>query len=118
MERALKEIILLHSNDIHGQIDKLARMTTIVDQVRDENPNKTILYMDAGDSQDTSNLLSDLSKGVAMHRLLRVAGCQAATLGNNAPSSRRSPWFGQLRPERWIRTNNDKKPPRSAGHTR
>lgn len=78
----MKELIILHSNDIHGQIDKLTRIATIMDQIREENPDKDIIYMDAGDSQDMSNLLSDLSKGVAMHRLLRTAGCQATTLGN------------------------------------
>ncbi len=73
---------MLHSNDMHGQIDKVRRIATIVEQVREDNPDKDVLYMDAGDSQDTSNLLSDLSQGVAMHKLLKIAGCQATTLGN------------------------------------
>ena len=78
----MRELIILHSNDIHGQIEGLTRIATVVDRIREENDHKDILYVDAGDSQDISNLLSDLSKGVAMHTLLKVAGCQATTLGN------------------------------------
>lgn len=78
----MRELIILHSNDIHGQIESLTRIATIVDQIQADNDHKDILYVDAGDSQDTSNILSDLSKGVAMHTLLKIAGCQATTLGN------------------------------------
>jgi 2',3'-cyclic-nucleotide 2'-phosphodiesterase (5'-nucleotidase family) len=78
----MQKLIILHTNDLHGRIENLTRIATEVDRIRVENDDKDILYVDAGDSQDTSNLLSDLSKGVAMHTLLRVAGCQATTLGN------------------------------------
>jgi 2',3'-cyclic-nucleotide 2'-phosphodiesterase (5'-nucleotidase family) len=78
----MQKFIILHSNDIHGRIDGLARIATLVERVRAENPNRTVLYLDAGDSEETSIRLSNLTKGVAMYRLLRVAGCAVAAIGN------------------------------------
>src|SRR3954470_14379724 len=74
---------ILHSNDIHGRIEGLARIPTLVNQVRDAGPGP-VLYFDLGDSEETTNRLSNLTKGVAMHRLLSVAGCRAAAVGNAA----------------------------------
>ena len=41
-----------------------------------------MLYVDGGDAEDRVERLSNLTKGVAVHRLLGVAGCQAAAVGN------------------------------------
>jgi 2',3'-cyclic-nucleotide 2'-phosphodiesterase (5'-nucleotidase family) len=41
-----------------------------------------VLYLDAGDIEETNNRLSSATKGVAMHSLLSTAGCDAATVGN------------------------------------
>lgn len=78
----MQKFIILHSNDIHGHIEGLARIATLVERVRAENPDLPVLYMDAGDSEETSQRLSNLTKGVAMHRLLSAAGCAVATVGN------------------------------------
>ena len=43
------------------------------------------LYLDAGDSEDTSNLESSLTKGSAMEAILRGAGCDYVALGNAIP---------------------------------
>lgn len=40
------------------------------------------MYVDAGDVEDRTERLSNLTKGVAVHRLLGVAGCRAAAVGN------------------------------------
>src|SRR5258708_36537278 len=77
----MQKFIILHSNDIHGRIDGLARIATLVERVRAENPDRPVLYLDAGDSEETSIRLSNLTKGVAMYRLLRVAGCAVRQLG-------------------------------------
>jgi hypothetical protein len=77
-----QRIIILHTNDIHGHIEGLARVATLVERIRAENPGVPVLYLDAGDSEETTSRLSNLTKGAAMHRLLRVAGCAAATVGN------------------------------------
>lgn len=78
----MQKFIILHSNDIHGRIEGLARIATLVERVRAENPMLPVLYLDAGDCEDTSQRLSNLTKGVAMHRLLSVAGCAVTTVGN------------------------------------
>jgi 2',3'-cyclic-nucleotide 2'-phosphodiesterase (5'-nucleotidase family) len=80
-----QDFIILHTNDIHGRIEGLARVATLVAQIRAAHPDTPVLYLDIGDSEDTSNRLSNLTKGAAMHRLLTVAGCDAAAVGNAAP---------------------------------
>jgi len=78
----MQKLIILHSNDIHGRVEGLARIATLIERVRAECPDIPVLYLDAGDSEETSHRLSNLTKGVGMHRLLSVAGCAAATVGN------------------------------------
>lgn len=82
----MQKFIILHSNDIHGRIDGLARIATLVERVRAENPGIPVLYFDAGDSEETAQRLSNLTKGVAMYRLLKIAGCAVTTLGNGGIS--------------------------------
>ena len=58
---------LLHTNDIHGRIEGLARVATLVERVREETSHR-VIYVDAGDVEETTTRLSNLTKGVAMHR--------------------------------------------------
>jgi 5'-nucleotidase len=74
-------LTILHSNDIHGQVDGLARIATLVERIRAETPHR-VLYVDCGDVEETTSRLSNLTKGVAMHRLLGAAGCEVAAVGN------------------------------------
>jgi 2',3'-cyclic-nucleotide 2'-phosphodiesterase (5'-nucleotidase family) len=74
-------VTLLHTNDIHGQVDGLARIATLVERIRAETPHR-VIYVDAGDIEETTARLSNLTKGVAMHRLLSAAGCEVAAVGN------------------------------------
>ena len=78
----MQSLIILHSNDIHGRIEGLARIATLVEQVRMENPDIPVLYVDGGDIEETAEYISNVTRGVAMHRLLSVAGCQVAAVGN------------------------------------
>lgn len=78
----MQKFIILHSNDIHGRIDGLARIATLVARTRAENPGIPVLYLDGGDCEETSQRLSNLTKGAAMYRLLHAAGCMVATIGN------------------------------------
>jgi 2',3'-cyclic-nucleotide 2'-phosphodiesterase (5'-nucleotidase family) len=78
----MSRVILLHTNDIHGRVEGLARVATLVARIRAEHPDTPVLYLDAGDLEETTSRLSNLTKGVAMHRLLSRAGCDAATIGN------------------------------------
>lgn len=78
----MSRVILLHTNDIHGRVEGLARVATLVARIRAEHPDTPVLYLDAGDIEETTSRLSNLTKGMAMHRLLSLAGCDAATIGN------------------------------------
>jgi 2',3'-cyclic-nucleotide 2'-phosphodiesterase (5'-nucleotidase family) len=81
----VSHVILLHTNDIHGRVEGLARVATLVARIRAEHPETPVLYLDAGDIEETTSRLSNLTKGAAMHRLLSRAGCDAATIGNGGP---------------------------------
>jgi 2',3'-cyclic-nucleotide 2'-phosphodiesterase (5'-nucleotidase family) len=74
-------LTLLHTNDIHGRVEGLARVATLVEQIRVETPHR-VIYADAGDVEETTSRLSNLTKGVAMHQLLSAAGCEVAVVGN------------------------------------
>ncbi len=76
------DVTLLHTNDLHGRIEQLARVGTLVDRIRAESP-RPVIYVDAGDLEETTNRLSNLTKGVAMQPVLAAAGCQAACVGNS-----------------------------------
>jgi 2',3'-cyclic-nucleotide 2'-phosphodiesterase (5'-nucleotidase family) len=81
----MSRVIILHTNDIHGRVEGLARVATLVARIRAEHPDTPVLYLDAGDVEETTSRLSNLTKGVAMYRLLSRAGCDAATIGNGGP---------------------------------
>jgi 2',3'-cyclic-nucleotide 2'-phosphodiesterase (5'-nucleotidase family) len=76
-------VTILHTNDIHGRVEGLARVATLVERIREETPHR-VVYVDAGDVEETTTRLSNLTKGVAMHRLLSAAGCEVAVVGNAA----------------------------------
>lgn len=80
----MNDFIILHTNDLHGRVEGLSRIATLVEQIRAENQDVPVLYFDLGDSEDYSNRLSNLTKGAAMHRLLSAMGCDAAVVGNGA----------------------------------
>jgi 2',3'-cyclic-nucleotide 2'-phosphodiesterase (5'-nucleotidase family) len=79
-----QRIIILHTNDIHGRTDGIARVATMVDRLREEHSDVPVLYFDLGDVEESTVALSSLTKGAAMHRLLSAAGCDAAAIGNAA----------------------------------
>jgi 2',3'-cyclic-nucleotide 2'-phosphodiesterase (5'-nucleotidase family) len=76
-------VTILHTNDIHGRVEGLARVATLVERIRSETPHR-VIYVDAGDVEETTTRLSNLTKGVAMHRLLSTAGCEVSVVGNAA----------------------------------
>src|SRR6478672_6630790 len=74
-------LTILHTNDIHGRVDGLARIATLVEQIKEQSSHR-VIYVDAGDVEETTTRLSNLTKGVAMHRLLSAAGCEVSVVGN------------------------------------
>lgn len=80
-------LTILHTNDIHGRVEQLLRIATLVRSIRAqvEAGGGYCLYVDAGDAEDTSQLESSLTKGSAMEAMLRGAGCDQVALGNAIP---------------------------------
>jgi 5'-nucleotidase len=81
------QLTILHTNDLHGRAQQLLRIASLVRRIRSEVEANGgyCLYLDAGDSEDTSNLESSLTKGSAMEAILRGAGCDYVALGNAIP---------------------------------
>ena len=74
--------ILLHTNDVHGRVEGLARAAALVERIAGEHPETPVIYVDAGDVEEHTNRLSSATKGAAMHRLLSAASCRAHAVGN------------------------------------
>jgi 2',3'-cyclic-nucleotide 2'-phosphodiesterase (5'-nucleotidase family) len=77
----MSRLVLLHTNDVHGEIEALARVATLVERIRAETDCPAV-FVDAGDVEETTTWISNATKGAAMHRLLSAAGCEAAAVGN------------------------------------
>ena len=80
-------LTLLHTNDLHGRVEQVTKIGTLVRGIRREVTDKGghCLYLDAGDCEDTILLESALTKGSAMDAILRSAGCDHVALGNAIP---------------------------------
>ncbi|HSQ39061.1 MAG TPA: metallophosphoesterase, partial [Anaerolineales bacterium] len=81
------KLTILHTNDLHGRVPQLTRIAALVRQIRREveAAGGYCLYVDAGDSEDTTLLDSSLTKGASMNAILRGAGCDYVALGNSIP---------------------------------
>jgi 2',3'-cyclic-nucleotide 2'-phosphodiesterase (5'-nucleotidase family) len=81
------KLTILHTNDMHGRVQQLERIATLVRRIRGEveTGRGSCLYVDTGDAEDTSLLESSLTKGSAMNAILRGAGCDYVALGNAIP---------------------------------
>lgn len=84
-----KELVILHTNDIHGRILStdnngqsigFAEMTAAVRAIKADNPNA--LWLDAGDATQGLPYVN-LSKGRTMVTLMNAAKPDAFTLGNH-----------------------------------
>lgn len=83
----LTQLTILHINDLHGRVEQLLRIATLVRRIRNEVEAQGgyCLFLDAGDAEDTSNLESSLTKGSALEAMLGGAGCDYVVLGNAIP---------------------------------
>jgi 2',3'-cyclic-nucleotide 2'-phosphodiesterase (5'-nucleotidase family) len=80
----MSKITLIHTNDVHGRTAGLARVATILNTIRAESSPGSVVYLEAGDLEDTTNRLSNLTKGVQILQLLNLMDCAACTVGNAA----------------------------------
>ena len=78
------QLTILHTNDLHGRIEKLPRIATIIREQRAqaEAAGRRVLVVDGGDSEDETLLESAATRGVAVMRLLNAVGYDVAALGN------------------------------------
>ncbi|MPY67680.1 hypothetical protein F8S09_13475 [Deinococcus sp. SDU3-2] len=78
-------LTFLHSNDIHGRLGALSRLTTMARQVQTEAQaaGRTVFRWDAGDAFDRRFEECRLTRGVALPPVLAAAGVTVQTLGND-----------------------------------
>ena len=72
---------ILHSNDVHGQIDGYAYMTALRKTLLDRGVSD-VLLVDAGDFSQ-GNIYVSTSKGKAAVDMMNAAGYDVVTLGNH-----------------------------------
>jgi 5'-nucleotidase len=77
-------LTILHFNDLHGRLDRLVRLSTLIQRERDQarRDGRQVLLLDAGDSSDRARWESDITKGRANFALLEALGVQASVIGN------------------------------------
>lgn len=73
-------LLILHVNDVHSRLDELAKVATLVEEIRAENPNA--LFLHAGD-QFLGTLYFTVHKGLADAEVLNLLGISAMALGNH-----------------------------------
>lgn len=75
----MKNVRIIHTNDIHSKYEEFLRMAYIIDKYKDENS----LLLDAGDFNDFSSFITFGTNGYAGLKLLNMLGYSALTIGNN-----------------------------------
>jgi 5'-nucleotidase len=77
-------LTLLHFNDLHGRLEQLPRLYTLVrrEQAEAQAAGRQILLLDAGDSSDRGRWECDVTQGRANYSLLEAMGVQASVPGN------------------------------------
>ncbi len=74
-------LTILHFNDLHGRLDQLPRLFTLVQRARAEAQH--VLLLDGGDSSSRERWESNVTQGRANYTLLEAMGVQASVVGNN-----------------------------------
>jgi 2',3'-cyclic-nucleotide 2'-phosphodiesterase (5'-nucleotidase family) len=82
----MAHITLLYTGDIHGHVENYLRAAYLIEVERYElnSVGRHVIVLDSGDVEERSLLESDLTKGAAMFRLLKLTGYDASAVGNGA----------------------------------
>jgi 2',3'-cyclic-nucleotide 2'-phosphodiesterase (5'-nucleotidase family) len=79
------ELTLLHTNDMHGRLEAMARLTSLARRTREaaQAEGRLVFFWDAGDALDRRYRECSLSKGAALGRVLNAMGYSLMTMGND-----------------------------------
>lgn len=79
----VEKIVIVSTNDIHGELDAFPRLATLVEDIRSADTAK-VLLVDAGDRW-TGNPYTDLApkRGYPIIELMNTLGYDYSTLGNH-----------------------------------
>ena len=77
-------LTILHFNDVHGRLEQLPRLFTLIrrERAEAEAAGRRVLVLDGGDSSDRARWESDVTKGRANFSVLEAMGVQATVIGN------------------------------------
>jgi 2',3'-cyclic-nucleotide 2'-phosphodiesterase (5'-nucleotidase family) len=76
---------IFHTNDMHGRLEAMARLSAFVRRLRAEAEaqGRLAFFWDAGDAEDRRVRLCSISKGAAFAPILNAMGYTLATMGNS-----------------------------------
>ncbi len=77
-------LTILHFNDLHGRLDQMPRLFTLIQRERADalRTGRQVLLLDGGDSSDGTRWESAVTQGRANYSLLEAMGVQATVVGN------------------------------------
>jgi 5'-nucleotidase len=77
-------ISIFHTNDMHGRLQAMARLSAFARRVRGEaeGDGRQVFFWDAGDAADRRVSLVSISKGAAFAPILNAMGYTLQTMGN------------------------------------
>ena len=78
------EITIFHTNDMHGRLPAIARLSSFARRKRAEveEEGRTVFFWDAGDAADRRIQICSLTKGAAFSPILNEMGYSLQTMGN------------------------------------
>lgn len=79
------QLSIFHTNDMHGRLDAMARLSTFARRLRAEAEaeGQTVFFWDAGDAADRRVRLVSVTKGAAFAPILNAMGYTLQTMGND-----------------------------------
>ena len=81
----LIRISVFHTNDMHGRLEPIARLSSFARRLRAEAEaeGRLVFFWDAGDAEDRRIKICSISKGAAFQRVMSAMGYTLATMGNS-----------------------------------
>ena len=83
MKLQSKEVILLHTNDIHSHLNNLAKVETLISHYRESYAKDELVLVDLGDFMDRMATETEGTDGYIHRELFEYMQYDVVTLGNN-----------------------------------